>query len=354
MKTSRFYPILNALLAAALFGASTPISKLLLAETQPITLAALMYLGSGFGAFLLLRIDPNREKNHVEARLQKNDLPWLAGAVIAGGIAGPILLMISLNNTPASTASLLLNFESVATALIAGLFLKEYINSKVWFSLVFITLASIILSFNGGAWGFSLGSLGIIGACIFWGLDNNFTRKVSAKDPLEIVLIKGLGAGIFSLILSLVTGNPLPKMIIILAALLVGAVCYGMSIALFVLSLRSLGTARTGALFATAPFVGAILSLLIFHEKPTIQIYLSLPLMILGVLMLLTENHSHLHAHPVLEHEHSHSHEDMHHIHQHSHGMDLDRVHHSHLHLHQMMEHSHAHTPDLHHRHNHF
>lgn len=354
MKTRPLYPMLQALLAAALFGASAPLSKVLLGDIQPIPLAALLYLGSGAVAVLLrLGMSFSRPAAEQEAHLRPPDVPWLAGAVLAGGVIGPILLLVSLEKTPASTASLLLNFESVATALIAGLIFREAIGRRVWLGIAFITLASFALSFSGGAWGISLGALGILGACFFWGLDNNLTRSISAKDPLTIVAIKGLGAGTFSLLLSLALGKAFPAGPAVLWALLVGAVCYGISIMLFVLALRSLGAARTGALFATAPFVGTGLSFVVFHEALTLQLIISLPLMILGGVLLLGEHHEHAHWHDAQEHEHLHSHSDLHHAHQHPAGMEVPDGQHSHLHQHEPLSHSHPHAPDVHHRHDH-
>lgn len=350
MKTSKLNPILQALLAAVLFGASTPLSKLLLGEIQPVPLAALLYLGSGLGA-LLLRLghftaNPN---NRSEAQLRPADIPWMVASVLAGGILAPILLMVSLGNTPAATASLLLNFESIATAILAGLLFKEAISNRIWWAVGMITLACIVLSFSGGAWGFSAGALGVVGACILWGLDNNFMRNISAKDPLSIVTIKGLGAGSFSLLLSLLLGSTFPLLSTIVLALLVGALCYGFGIALFVHALRNLGAARTGALFATAPFVGGMLSLILFRQELTLQLALSLPIMLAGAVLLLREDHSHIHVHEFTKHEHCHSHDDEHHAHGHPTGLMSADDSHSHFHQHVALVHAHAHTPDLHH-----
>ncbi len=207
----KYTPALQALLAAVLFGASAPLAKLLLGEVQPVPLAAFLYLGSGMGAFLMLLFQGIRNKGQrVEARLSRGDIPWLGGALLAGGIGAPIILLLGLERTPASTASLLLNFEGVATTLIAITFFKESIDRRIAWAIGLVTLASIVLTWTGGNWGFSLGALGIIGACFLWGLDNNFTRHISAKNPLVIVGIKGLGAGTFSLVLCLIIRQPLP------------------------------------------------------------------------------------------------------------------------------------------------
>jgi drug/metabolite transporter (DMT)-like permease len=346
--------IFQALLAAVLFGASAPLSKLLLGEIDPIPLAACLYLGSGIGSWLLFAIQRAGSRGQqTEARLSRADLPWLVGAILAGGVGAPILLLLGLEQTPASTASLLLNFECVATTLIAVLAFKEAVDKRILWAVGVITLASILLSWTGGTWGFSLGALGVLGACLLWGLDNNFTRQISAKNPLVIVGVKGLGAGVFSLVLSIILGKPLPAVGFLGLALLVGAVCYGVSIQLFILALRNLGAARTGALFGIAPFVGTILSLLILRETPQILFWAALPVMLLGAWLMLTENHLHQHAHEDLEHAHAHNHPDEHHKHTHPAGESLLNGKHAHTHSHTDWQHAHPHAPDLHHRHAH-
>jgi drug/metabolite transporter (DMT)-like permease len=346
--------ISQVLLAAALFGASAPLSKLLLGQIDPIPLAAFLYLGSGVASWLLFAIqslgDQGRKK---EAHLTRTDLPWLAGAILAGGVAAPILLLLGLERTPASTASLLLNFECVATALMAILAFKEAVDRRILWAVGLITVASILLSWTDGSWGLSLGALGILGACLLWGLDNNLTRNISAKNPLVIVGIKGLGAGGFSLGLALLLGKPLPGLQVIGLAMLVGAFCYGLSIQLFILALRSLGTTRTGALFGVAPFIGTVISFLVFREAPQALFWMSLPVMLLGAWLMLTEDHLHPHIHELLEHIHTHSHADDHHLHAHGEGEFPATGGHAHNHLHVEESHIHPHVPDLHHRHGH-
>lgn len=361
MKKSIILPVLQALLAAVLFGASAPLSKLLLDDIHPVALAGLLYLGSGLGALLLrsgrfLFTSRMSSKVHHEAPLKKGDLLWVAGAVIAGGILGPILLMVGINRTPAATAALLLNFESVATVLIAVVVFKEAISRRIWWALGLIILASMILSWSAdGQWGISAGALAILGACMMWGIDNNLTRNVSAKDPLSIVMIKGLIAGGFSLGLSFILGQTLPSLEKVFLALLLGSLSYGLSISLFVLALRGLGAIRTGALFASAPFVGSILSLFIFHEGLTLQFALSMPIMLLGAGLLSFEKHDHSHEHEWLAHEHSHRHDDLHHQHDHlpEHSIIMAGQSHSHWHTHEPLSHSHDHKPDIHHWHDH-
>jgi drug/metabolite transporter (DMT)-like permease len=345
---------LQALLAALLFGASAPLSKTLLSSIDPVPLAGFLYIGSGLFSWLLFSFRKRGNKSgSLEERVSRPDIPWLAGAIFAGGVAAPILLLLGLDRTPASTASLLLNFEAVATGLLAYLLFREAVGKRIFLALGLITFASILLTWNGGAWGFSLGSLAIVAACFLWGLDNNLTRHISGKDPLMIVGIKGICAGGFSLLLTLVLKIPIPTVITSLTALLVGAICYGLSIQLFILALRGLGSARTGALFGTAPFVGAILSLIFLKEIPQVFFWVSLPIMAIGAWLMLTEDHTHVHTHTGLEHAHSHQHPDDHHLHKHP-GMDgAFSGKHSHSHQHEAMSHAHAHTPDLHHRHEH-
>jgi drug/metabolite transporter (DMT)-like permease len=353
MKT-RFQPALQALLAAILFGASAPLSKLLLGAVQPVPLAALLYLGSGAGAFLLLSFQHFRNRGRkVEANLTRKDLPWLAGALLAGGVAAPIILLLGLAHSPASTASMLLNFESVATTLIAVFFFKESIDRRIGWAIGLVTLASILLTSTGNRWGVSLGALGVIGACFLWGLDNNFTRNISAKNPLMIVGIKGLGAGTFSLVLGILLRQSLPDTKVALLALLLGSISYGISIQLFIIALRAMGAARTSTLFGTAPFVGAILSLVLLRETPTILFWVALPFMLAGAWLMLAEKHIHTHFHAAAEHDHRHAHPDEHHLHANPGNVPLVDGSHSHEHVHAPLEHDHAHAPDIHHRHGH-
>ncbi len=348
MKSPNLPFILQALLAAIFFGASAPIAKLLLGDDiAPIFLAAFLYLGSGTG-ISLVKLSQRMRSKEVEAGIKAPDIKWLADAIISGGILAPIILMISLQNTPASTASLLLNFEGVGTTVIALLFFKEAISRRAWIAIIVITLASIFLSTNfQSGFGLSLGALGIILACVLWGLDNNFTRNISGKDPLAIVAWKGLVAGTFSFFLAFFLGNQLPSLTIILSTLVLGFVSYGLSTMLFIRSMRGLGAARTSALYGTAPLAGVLLSIVMFGEFPSFLFIIAAVLMIGGALLLINENHSHTHVHTALIHEHSHSHKDP------SHGHDDKEEPHSHEHEHPAEEHEHDHMPDIHHRHGH-
>ncbi|MBE0410351.1 MAG: EamA family transporter [Anaerolineales bacterium] len=355
MKEKSTYPILQALGAAILFGASTPLSKMLLQEIEPVILAGLLYLGCGLSAIILRLFRLALEKDvPIEADLTQRDIPWLAGAVIAGGILAPILLLIGLQSTPAATASILLNLEIVATVIIAGYIFSEAIGRRIWWAMALITIAGIALSLDvTGGWGISLGALAVISACFLWGLDNNLTRNVSAKDPLVIVAIKGLAAGTFSLLLGLMIGNTLPSLGIISLALLVGSFSYGVSITLFVLAMRGLGAARTGMLYATAPFIGATLSFVLLREQPSLLFLVSIPLMVLGVVLMVSESHAHSHAHEFEEHNHRHSHPEIHHDHTHASEALDETPTHAHWHIHPPGVHVHEHNPDLHHQHPH-
>lgn len=345
-------PIIQALLAALLFGASAPLAKMLLGEVQPVPMAAILYLGSGAGLLIFRLVERIGSKGRSrEPGIEKADFGWLAGAVLAGGVAAPILLMISLKTTAAATAALLLNFESVATTLIAFFAFKESVSRRAWLAVGSVTAASILLSINfDAAWGISLGALGVLGACVLWGIDNNFTRNISTKDPLVIVTVKGLVSGSFSLILALILGNSFPSGGAILRALVLGSLSYGASIVLFIHAMRGMGAARTSALFSTAPAAGVVLSLLLFREAPGWLFAAALALMALGAILLLNEDHAHTHVHEPVTHDHSHSHGDGHHNHEHE-GEQKGR--HSHPHTHEQLSHSHQHLPDLHHRHDH-
>ncbi len=341
---SNFGFILQALLAALFFGVSAPISKLLLGDVPPVLMAAFLYLGSGTG-ISFIKLYQRFSKNQKEAGIKRPDVGWLAGAIISGGIIAPIILMISLKNTSASSASLLLNFEGVGTTVLALLFFHESISRRALAAISAITLASIFLStdFKSG-FGFSLGALGILLACVLWGLDNNLTRNISGKDPLTIVAWKGLVAGTFSLILGLVLGQQLPGLFTIFSILLLGFISYGLSTMLFIYSMRGLGAARTSALYGTAPLAGVILSILIFHDPLTIIFIIAAILMVAGALLLANEEHAHFHIHMPVVHEHIHSHDEFH-----THSEEQGA--HSHEHEQPRTEHEHGHMPDIHHRH---
>lgn len=342
-----------ALAAAALFGASTPFAKLLVGRVDPVLLAGMMYLGSGCGLMAWRWLGTRgRRQGSAEASLRRADLPWLAGAVAFGGVIGPVLLMTGLTVTPASTASLLLNMEGVLTALLAWFVFKENFDRRIALGMAAITAGGVLLSWEGGlAAGIPWGALAVAGACLAWAIDNNLTRKVSAGDPVQIAAIKGLVAGAVNVVIALVRGAEVPGVWTVVACGVVGLAGYGVSLTLFVLALRSLGTARTGAYFSVAPFVGAAISLGILADRPTVAFFLAAALMGVGVWLHLTERHDHEHDHEAMSHDHGHVHDEHH---QHEHGPDdpPDQPH-SHPHDHPPMRHAHPHYPDIHHRHEH-
>jgi drug/metabolite transporter (DMT)-like permease len=343
-------PVLAALGAAVLFGASTPFAKLLSSAIPPTLLASLLYLGSGLGLWTTRLI---RDRSVASPGLQSAEWGWLAGAIGFGGVLGPILLMYGLTRTSGAAASLLLNLEAVLTALLAWVVFRENADRRVVLGMALIVAGGVVLSspVGGGARGGALGALAVAGACLCWAVDNNLTRKVSASDALFIAGTKGLVAGAMNLILALLLGATLPGGPRILEAMAVGLAGYGASLVLFVIALRGLGAARTGAYFSTAPFIGAAIAIAGFHEPGSLAFWGAAALMAAGVWLHLTERHEHAHTHALLIHTHSHRH-DSHHQHVHDFKWD-GREPHTHEHRHEPMLHSHPHYPDIHHQHPH-
>ena len=348
------HAVLWALISAALFGVSTPAAKSLLGTIEPAVLAGLLYCGAGVGVALLRRVARPMlvDKIAIETPLGSRDMPWLAGAIAAGGIVGPVLLMIGLARTDAASASLLLTLEGVATALLAWFVFHENFDRRIALGMACLVAGAVVLSWSGTpSLSGLLGPLAIIGACLAWGLDNNLTRKVSLADPLQIVELKGLIAGPVNLSLGLWIGGSIPGWSPMIMAGIVGFLGYGVSLALFVFALRHLGTARTGAYFSTAPFLGAVAAILFLREPVTIQLVVAGMLMAIGVWLHLTEDHEHEHLHEPMEHAHPHVH-DVHHQHAHD-GSEPSGEPHTHLHRHKRLQHKHPHVPDMHHTHRH-
>ena len=337
--------IAAALGAALLFGASTPLAKLLLGEASPWLLAGLLYLGSGLGlgAVLLFKRSPS-------ASIPGREKLALAGAILAGGVIGPLLLMWALARMPASAAALLLNAEAVFTALVAWFVFRENFDRRIALGMVLIVAGAVVLSGSSHVGSF-LPALAVLGACLAWALDNNLTRKVSLADARVVAMTKGLVAGSTNTALAVAAGAALPSLPVLGGALLVGWLGYGVSLALFVVALRELGTARTGAYFATAPFAGAILAVLLLGEMVTVTLFAAGALMAAGVWLHVTERHVHRHSHEPLEHSHEHVH-DEHHVHEHRPPV-APGTRHTHAHRHERQTHEHAHYPDAHHRHRH-
>ena len=340
-----------ALMSAVLFGASTPLAKALLGSVDPWMLAGLLYLGAGVGLAAMHGARGALGLPSAEAPLRRSDAPWLAGVVVAGGIAGPLLLMLGLARTDAAGASLLLNLEGLATMGIAWLMFRENVDRRLLLGASAILAGAVVLSWQGQGVAPDLGALLIAGACLAWGIDNNLTRRLSAADPVQIAMTKGLVAGTANLALALLQGAALPGVGTILAAAMVGFLGYGVSLALFVLGLRHLGTARTGAYFSLAPFIGAVLAVALLGDPWSPQLLAAGTLMAAGLWLHLTERHEHEHLHNALAHEHRHVH-DEHHRHAHPPGTAAGEPH-THWHRHQPLRHKHPHYPDLHHRHAH-
>lgn len=333
-----------ALGAALLFGAGTPLAKLLLNTVSPWLLAGLLYLGSGLGLTLYRFLS-----RAPVVRLPRHEVLWFASAIVAGGIVGPVLLMLGLTGMPASGASLLLNAEGVFTALLAWFVFKENFDRRIALGMAAIVAGALLLSWPGEARFADLWSaLAVLGACFAWGIDNNLTRKVSLSDATWIAAVKGLVAGTVNLTIAMLLGATWPPLPNVLSAMIVGLLAYGVSLSLFVLALRNLGTARTGAYFCVAPFFGALLAILL-GDPITQPLLIAGALMAVGVYLHVTEQHEHQHIHEVTAHEHSHVHDEHH---QHDHGLQWNgQENHVHVHQHTKITHAHAHFPDMHHRH---
>ena len=343
--------ILAAIGAAALFGLSTPLAKTLLDTVPALLLAGLLYLGSGAGLAAILAVRAAAGAGQRIRWPRGAEAGWLAGAIVAGGAIGPYLLMLGLRQTDAASASLILNLEAVFTSLIAWFVFKENVDRRIALGMALIVAGGAALSIGAGFRALVIaGPLAIAGACLAWAIDNNLTRKVSALDAMLIACVKGLVAGTTNVALAMAGGAALPAASTVAKAGLLGLAGYGLSLTLFVVALRSLGTARTGAYFSTAPFIGAALAVAL-GAPVTPALALAGLLMAAGVWLHLTERHEHLHQHERLEHEHPHVH-DEHHRHAHGPGWDGKEPH-SHRHVHEPLRHTHAHFPDLHHRHKH-
>jgi len=338
-----------AVASAVLFGISTPIAKALLGNLPPAALAGLLYLGSGLG---LLAVTVVRHATGVaEAPIRRADLPWLGAVVLTGGVVGPLLLMMGLAATPASSASLLLNLEGLFTLGIAWIVFRENVDLRIGLGAAAILSGALLLSWTGRTGGINWGAVAIAGACAAWGIDNNLTRRLSTADPVQLAMIKGLAAGTVNTALGLLLAPSWPQVRAIAAAMTVGFVGYGVSLVCFILALRHLGTARTGAYFSFAPFVGASIAVLVLDEPMTPTFLVAAGLMAIGLYLHLAERHDHEHVHEPLAHEHRHVH-DAHH--QHAHGPnDPPGEPHTHWHVHTRLVHSHPHYPDIHHRHRH-
>jgi len=336
-------------LAAALsFGVSTPISKGLLDSVGPQLLAGLLYLG----AFLALAALIPARRRSPEARIRRADLPRLGALTLAGGIAAPVLLLVGLEQVQASTGSLLLNLEGPATLLLGLLVFREHLGKSAALGAACIFAGAVVLTFpHGSVGGQMVGIACIAAACACWGLDNNLTQSLTVRDPFSIVTVKTGVAALVNVTLALILGAGIPGASIIAGALVLGAVAFGMSVVLDAYALRLLGAARESAIFAVAPFVGALAAWPLLGEQFGVQEVVAGVIMALGVLAVLRERHEHLHEHDPLVHDHLHVH-DAHHRHAHAPGTDPGEPH-SHQHQHARLVHAHSHVSDVHHRHDH-
>lgn len=344
-------PVLLIIISGALFGLSVPLSKMLIGETSPVALAGLLYLGAflGLGAYQLSRM-LRRSKISDLSKLRRKDAPYLLGATVAGGIFAPILLLTGLAQMAASSASLLLNLEGVATSILAVALFKEHADRNLWVALGAMTLASAVLSYDPGQGAWSLiGTALIVLAMICWGVDNNLTQRISDRDAVQIAMVKGLVAGTVSLSLA----SSLGMFNIVLQggviALGIGSICYGASLALFVVALMQLGSCRTGAFFSVGPFVAVFASIIFLGDSISLSLIIATGLMAFGVWMITKERHGHKHHHEEVTHAHVHDHQDPHHLHH----EDARTMPHSHQHHHPEEVHDHVHWPDTSHRHDH-
>lgn len=337
-----------AIVAAALYAINVPFSKMLLGYVEPTMMAAFLYLGAGLGMFVYSIVSKVTEKAIRTESLTKKELPYTIAMVVLDIIA-PILLMFGIRSTNAANVSLINNFEIVTTSLVALFVFKEVISKRLWIAITLVIVASVILSFEGmGSFEFNIGSLFVFGACLCWGIENNCTRMISNKSSIEIVIIKGTFSGLGSLIVALTIGESIPSVIWVLCALLLGFVAYGLSIYFYIMAQKNLGAAKTSAYYSIAPFLGVAFGMLILGERPAIQFYVGLSVMIISTYFMIkdtielqhTHEHSHTHTH---EHRHGdivHSHEHTHtHTHIHVHGEDSD----DHEHNHKTMSHEHLH-----------
>jgi len=338
-----------ALLAALLYGISSPVSKILLETTSPELMASLLYLGAGFGMFAVSLLTKVKNGKTNEAPLTKKDFPFVLGMIlmILLDIAAPIFLMIGLSMTTAANASLLNNFEIVTTVLVAFFIFHEKIDRRLRIAIVLIVAASILLTFDDmSSFSFSTGSVFVLLACLCWGFENNCTRMLSVKNPMEIVVVKGFGAGFGALVIASFVQGLETNLQSVIAALVLGFFAYGLSIYFYVLAQRYLGAAKTSAFYAFAPFIGAGISFAVFRTELTPLYAVAALVMVIGAFFAARGGHRHFHYHAAVTHDHLHSHDDGHHTHVHNPPVTGE---HSHVHTHEPVKHSHPHEAGVHH-----
>jgi drug/metabolite transporter (DMT)-like permease len=353
MFAMNFGGIAYGIAAAILFGLSAPCAKLLLLHTDPLTLAALLYLGAGLG-LSIYRLAPSRDSGtgfQREAQIRIEDTPMLAAIVLLGGVAGPFLLLAGLQHMTGLSGSLMLNLETPFTIIVALSVFGEHLAwDEIAGSTAIIGGAALLGANGGSAGGDTAGVLAMAGACLAWAFDNNLTQRLSMRDPVAVARIKTLGAGISIAAIVWSRGGVNYRPAVIIAAMTLGLFSYGVSLVFYIRALRSLGAARQASLFTSAPFAGAMLSIPLLHETPQPLQFLAGILMAVGLASMIRARHSHLHRHATLAHEHAHVHDDEHHPHTHG---EATMQPHSHWHLHEALAHEHPHRSDLHHRHAH-
>lgn len=337
---------LLALAAAVLFGISTPLLQSFGAGLGPFATAALLYAGAALAGLLL------RQPAEREARVRRKDLPRLAVVALFGSVLGPVALAWGLQHTGASSGSLMLTLEAVFTALLARALYRETMDRRVWAAMALLTAGGVLLVIDSGQAGQAqlLGLLAVGVATVAWGVDNTLSRPLAERDPAQVVLCKAALGGSATTLLAWLAGEAAPTPLAAAGLLLVGATGYGLSLRFYLLAQRAFGAARTGSVFAFAPFIGAVVAIALGDRSAGTGLAMASVLMLAGVLLHLAESHGHEHEHEALEHEHAHVHDDGHH----NHGHDpMPAGSHSHRHSHEPMRHSHAHVPDVHHGHPH-
>lgn len=301
-----------AILAAALYAINVPLSKVLLNYVEPTMMASFLYLGAGIGLFLFGIVEKLIGKGGKKETLTKNELPYTIAMVILD-IVAPILLMLGIARTNSANVSLLNNFEIVATSIIALVVFNEVISKKLWFAIFLVTIASIVLTFEGqGSFVFNRGSLFVLGACLCWGFENNCTKMISNKSSVEIVVIKGTFSGLGSLIVALLLGESIPAVKWLFCVLILGFVAYGLSINFYIMAQKDLGAAKTSAYYSVAPFLGVAFSMILLKERPSLQFFVALIIMIFSTVLMVKDTielqHTHEHRHGDLVHTHLHTH----------------------------------------------
>ncbi len=278
-----------AILAAALYAINVPVSKKLLNYVEPTMMASFLYLGAGLGLLIYGLFQTRISKGERKERLTKKELPYTVAMVVLD-IAAPILLMLGITMTNSANVSLLNNFEIVATSIIALVIFKEIISKRLWFAIVLVTIASVVLSFEGvDSFTFNQGSLFVLGACLCWGFENNCTKMISNKSSVEIVVIKGTFSGLGSLVVAFVVGESFPAVKWLVCVMVLGFVAYGLSIHFYIMAQKELGAAKTSAYYAIAPFLGVAFSMLLLYERPGIQFYLALLIMIISTYLMIKD-----------------------------------------------------------------